>query len=1645
LAGKTYNAGTIFLQVVPVFGDTQRAIKREVDDLNKTLGDDLEKGAKTAGKRAGKALADEFSTETEEGAKKAANAFEKELKKSLKDIDSALKPIKPKFESNEVRKQLSDLRKDFAALNKEVDQGLNPKRYKEVGDQLRIMQAHAAGLQDDFSELQKHDFRKVSAGLDGVLKRMDSVRKAAELEIKTDFTPVERQMSLFEKKAKDSLKKVSGYFGDIGDEGVRNLKRRIDELGDVEIGVEMRAGAFEAELREVQAQLAALSSSGAEVDVSVASAKAEADLAVLLGAIETLDGRDIDIQADVDAGRAVAQLGMLRSLFGGTSTSSEAAANSFRSFNWVVAALAGLLPGLIPLVGALGGALVGLLPILAAVGAGLGTAIFGFSGIGDAYKALDAVDKDLAKSTEDNAKRIRTASYAVQDARQAVADAERNAAQAAEDAARAVAKAREQAADAVEEALRRQKDAQKSYRDSVEDVRQAEKDLRDARRRAKEDLEGDKDNNADRQRQNALAIREAQLAAFNATETYNAVMADGSSTTYDKEAADIAMKQAQERLHELRETQKELEKEGKELGTKKPGDDSGVQTAEERLKRAQDAQIEAQEKLKRASDEVTEARVKGAERVAEAIEAQRRSEADGARSVARAQEQLRRANEQYGEALQQTGAEGTAAYRNLQDAMDALGPAGQRFALFLYGLRAGFRDLRREVQEAFLPGVQAGMEKVIAYYGPRFTDFMTTMGGVAGNFALQLADSLTGPAWEGFFKMMDALGPKMTAQFGQTTLLWFEGFASILTTAAPWAERMSDAMLRGGEAFAAWSRGEAGVTAVQNLLTYMEKVGPSIGAFLSAFWDALVNLGKALAPWGGMVLGVLTEVLEFIAGMDTQNLGVIASAVIAMILAFQAAVGVVALVNGGMSVMMLTGSKLVFAVLGVVGVVLALGLRYEWLGDILKSIGDFILEHIETIGMIAGVVFTVMGAWKLYQGVMAAWRGIIAGYTAVMTGAATATMLQGNAAKFGGAMAKVYAAGQWLMNASLLGFPLVWILVAFAAVIAIVVLLWKKNETFRNIVLKAWDAIKVGASALWDGIKWAFDKIKGKVCGVFKYIKEIWENILWPVFKLLGKVVWKVWTTQIKVAWEAIKLLWKGLSKMIETNYNIFWKPVFNGIMDLLGGKKGLKNKFETVVGAIKKIWDGLKAAFATPIKFFIETIINKGLVRGFNKIAKFVGADEMKPMSVPGAISDNAVSLKDIKRARGGVLPGYTPGRDVHTFVSPTAGRLHLSGGEAIMRPEFTAAVGSGWIDSVNAAARKGPAAIRKMLGGGAAAYAKGGIFWPTNFRTLSPDYPGHTGVDISLPGSADYGAPVFAAHDGVARNINYGNRSYGNSVWIQGAGMQTIYGHLSKALVTALGQTVKAGQQIGNIGSTGNSTGPHLHFEVRPGGTRAAALAYLNGSYTPKGGNSVAPGAGDDTSGFPGWLMDFARGPIGWFKNRIADPTKELTEKFAGNSFVMNALKLPGKIMTDLANFAVSKLPSPLDSIGEGALKAVGKAKDVVKGVFNFVSGRTEDDGGHEPGVGGGGLPYNGTMMYDSGGYLPPGMTTVVNLTGKPEPVFTNDQFKKMGQGGQGGGFTYSPTFNDSDLTSEDVMKDLEFTLRKMRRQGAGRFGGF
>lgn len=117
------------------------------------------------------------------------------------------------------------------------------------------------------------------------------------------------------------------------------------------------------------------------------------------------------------------------------------------------------------------------------------------------------------------------------------------------------------------------------------------------------------------------------------------------------------------------------------------------------------------------------------------------------------------------------------------------------------------------------------------------------------------------------------------------------------------------------------------------------------------------------------------------------------------------------------------------------------------------------------------------------------------------------------------------------------------------------------------------------------------------------------------------------------------------------------------------------------------------------------------------------------------------------------------------------------------------------------------------------------GRFVWPTSGYVTQGYKSLHRALDIAR----SIGTPVKAADSGYVVVAGWSNAGYGNYIVIDhGNGFQTLYGHLSKIFVSA-GQAVKQGTVIGNMGNTGRSTGPHLHFEIRKNGNQLNPLKYL------------------------------------------------------------------------------------------------------------------------------------------------------------------------------------------------------------------------
>ncbi|HEY6022386.1 MAG TPA: LysM peptidoglycan-binding domain-containing M23 family metallopeptidase, partial [Candidatus Paceibacterota bacterium] len=177
-------------------------------------------------------------------------------------------------------------------------------------------------------------------------------------------------------------------------------------------------------------------------------------------------------------------------------------------------------------------------------------------------------------------------------------------------------------------------------------------------------------------------------------------------------------------------------------------------------------------------------------------------------------------------------------------------------------------------------------------------------------------------------------------------------------------------------------------------------------------------------------------------------------------------------------------------------------------------------------------------------------------------------------------------------------------------------------------------------------------------------------------------------------------------------------------------------------------------------------------------------------------------------------------------------SGDASLSVGSQIIIPngEAPASVSTPTIAKKSSGSSVAVSKKKKKVGaepylGGSGPELDGYYSWPVDGGVITQGLHGWNGVDIG----ASIGTNILAAADGtviIAKNNGAWNGGYGNYVVISHPnGTQTLYGHMSRVLVGP-GESVSEGEVIGKVGSTGESTGPHLHFEVRGAANPFAAL---------------------------------------------------------------------------------------------------------------------------------------------------------------------------------------------------------------------------
>lgn len=316
--------------------------------------------------------------------------------------------------------------------------------------------------------------------------------------------------------------------------------------------------------------------------------------------------------------------------------------------------------------------------------------------------------------------------------------------------------------------------------------------------------------------------------------------------------------------------------------------------------------------------------------------------------------------------------------------------------------------------------------------------------------------------------------------------------------------------------------------------------------------------------------------------------------------------------------------------------------------------------------------------WQWLQGVLVAGFEVVRGAFAAVGSAlvvawnAVAVGFQAGWAVVSSVFDAFVTAGQWLVT-------ILTTVVLTPLVLAWEALAWAVQGAWVNVIKPTWDALALAANWLWSGVlQPVFGFISAGWQALGDGLRWVYDSIIQPVWDAFGAGLTWLHDNVVAPVTSWIGDKWSLMGDGFNAVKNFVVDKVFGGFQR---GLDTLKGWVGTTADAMGRLWDGIKRKFAEPINFVIRVVYNDGIKKVFDGVAEKVGLDARLP-AIPTVGG----------YASGGILPGYTPGRDPYLFVEPRTGMsIGLSGGEAILRPEATRALGPQWVDNINRAARSG------------------------------------------------------------------------------------------------------------------------------------------------------------------------------------------------------------------------------------------------------------------------------------------------------------------------------------------------------------------
>lgn len=1351
---------------------------------------------------------------------------------------------------------------------------------------------------------------------------------------------------------------------------IARLRAQLTALRDARIGIDIDAATALARITEIQDRLTRLSTQDADVSVRVDAGAASAQLAAFQAQVNRLDGQTARVDVDTSSAQSSMRLLVTSALMFGPAI--------IPALPIVAAGLGAIAAAGVAAAAGIGAVGLVALPALK----GIGSALQAQKAAQDAatnatYKGGQAAGQGASKALQMAgaqqalASAQRNAARQISDAERGVSDAVRQAAQNNQRAAEQVKSARQSLADAYEQAADRMEQAnagvvraERDLAQAQKSARQAQLDLVAARKEAAQQLEDLNDRLTD----STLSQRDAQIALTEATTERDKVLRSETSTDLEKQKALLQYDQAVQRLKEQTTETKRLKNETAAANKAGVEGSDTVKSAQEHLASAQQDVTDKVTALKTAQQNVTKTQVQNTRTIAEAqsklADAQRNvaeTQRQGAETIARAQERVVQA--------QQAGADSIAsAQRQIQSAsisaaggVDQAAIAQAKYRAELAKLTPSARDTFNafiDLRSAFGEWSKALQPAVMPIFTRALVGLKNSLPGLTP-FVLAAADAISGlqdrvsrgfksPWWLQFkTELAGSVGPAITGlgvSFGRI----FKGMAGIIDAFLPHMDSISERMQRITGRFANWGTGLKGSPEFEDFLSYSSEMAPKLGDALGKVGTALLDIGQAVKPVSGPMLQLIGALAQGLSSIATY-LPELVLGMYGFWVATKLWAAAQFIANKAMFAFNLISKAGPWGwiILGITAVVLAVTYmyrRFAWFRDAVHVVWS----AIQTAAM-----------WLWTNALKPAFDGISAALQAV---GRWAMWLWTNA--ISPAFGFIVLAGKILLTA-IVTLVLLPIVAAVKVVGAIATWLWTHafKPAFEGIAAAAswlWATVLqptfqwIGDKAKWlynSAIKPAWDAIKGAA-------KTMWENVLRPTFKAFWDGLKEIgrWGTWL---WKnALKPAFDNIVSIGRTAWEKGIKPVFDGWKRIIQGLGGL---FDDAVGAIGTAWDKLKGVAKKPVQFVVDTVYNKGIVGVWNKVADAFGAPK----------------LSKFKFASGGIMPGYTPGRDVHQFVSPTGGALELSGGEAIMRPEFTRAVGSGFVGAMNSIAKtRGAQGVKAALapvfggsapvstdrslpyanGGVVQSFADGGIFgW---IKSAASSVVG--------AGSAAWNAVKEGASwlkDTLEGSARAGVKSVVNPLLASFPGMDTGLGQMIREVPDRIIDALFGYSKKADDKGAGGIGGPRIQAGLKWAKTQAGLPYQWAGNGNPSW----------DCSGFMSAIESVIRGQ----KPHRRWATMAFSGKTAPPGWVYHG---DSQFKVGITNAGVGHTAGTIgktnvESRGGDGVVVGSRARGYNSSLFNSWYG-------FKPG------------SYDSGGYLQPGMNLAFNGTGRPEPVFTTAQ---------------------------------------------------